>query len=49
MIRYRKFILDLLVHGKGICKYGTRKWYNPFRYIIGKIYCKHITLHEVFK
>ena len=45
MIKNKKSIL----YEKDIYKYGTRKWYNPFRWIIGRKYCKLITLPEVFK
>ena len=40
---------DALVYGTGITKHGTRKWYNPLRYIKGRIYTKHIKLEDVFK
>jgi len=44
-----KAIKQSLIYGTGIIKTGIRKWYNPLRYIKGKIYQKAITLREVFK
>lgn len=36
-------------YGTGITKTGLRKWYNPLRYIKGRIYTRNVTLREVFK
>ena len=42
-------IQDALLYGTGIKRCGVRKWYNPLRYIMGRMYQKHVTLKDVFK
>jgi hypothetical protein len=44
-----KSIKDSHLHGTGIVKYGTRKWFNPLRYFKGRVYMKRVSLKEVFK
>jgi hypothetical protein len=40
---------NMFVYGTGITKTGVRKWWNPLRYIFGRLYQKNVTLKEVFK
>ncbi len=45
----KKAVKDSLIHGTGFLKTGTRKWYNPLRWIKGLVYQKYVSLKEVFK
>lgn len=45
----QKTIKSALAYGTGIIKTGIRKWYNPMRWIKGKVYQKFVSLKEVFK
>jgi hypothetical protein len=44
-----KMLFNALKYGTGITKQGVRKWYNPMRYIKGRIYIKEVSLEDVFK
>ena len=45
----QKHLQQALMYGAAITKTGIRKWWNPLRYIKGRIYTKAVTLEEVFK
>ena len=47
--RVERQIMDALRIGTGITKTGARKKYNPLRYILGRTYCKTVSLKDVFK
>ena len=40
---------NAVIYGTGILKTGIRKWYNPMRWVKGKIYQKSVTFKKVFK
>jgi hypothetical protein len=46
---WRSILEDCLMAGAGMTKVGYRKWYNPLRWIVGKMYTKHIPPEDFFR
>jgi hypothetical protein len=44
-----KMTVDNFVYGMSCIKTGTRKWYNPMKYIKGIVYHKHISPKKMYK
>lgn len=44
-----KCLSSSVKYGTGITKHGVRKWYNPLRWLKGKMYVKNVSLKEVFR
>jgi len=49
MVNVRRVLTDAMRFGTACVKFGSRKWYNPLRYILGKHYQKRVDIRKVFK
>jgi hypothetical protein len=47
-INKNKAMMDGFVYGNTILKKIRRKWFNPFRYIMGEITTKRINPKKIF-